>query len=237
MPSNYSLIYPREMPKNPRNITASLKSQIERGLAFGYDPGGNGAQGVALLRFEGGRVISLSTQLEETTEDVFVTLAGLDSLAAIGVDTLTCWSTGPGAWRPADLWLRKKYPAALNSVMTPNRLSGSMGLNGMCVLIEARKLLQDIQITETHPKVLYNALFGKKYDYGSSARTMDTELSGLLGISVHTKTEHEWDAAISAFAAFQGILGRWTYDLHSLPLTSGARLIHPCGKTNYFWPE
>jgi hypothetical protein len=49
-----------------------------------------------------------------------------------------------------------------NSVMTPNGLAGSMGLNGMSVLIAARRRYPDVTVVETHPKVLYWALANKR---------------------------------------------------------------------------
>jgi len=207
------------------------------GLVVGYDPGGNGAHGVAELQFENGEVSALSTTTLETAEDVISIFERLPSLAALGADTLTCWGTGIGAWRPADRWLRQRYKAVLHNIISPNALFGSMCLNGMTVLIAARHRFADVLITETHPKVLYWQLSGKKHQYKTSKAAMDGMLAGALGISVASATEHEWDAAVSAFAAFEGIVGRWSHDLHALPTNKGERLITPCGTTHYFWPE
>jgi hypothetical protein len=207
------------------------------GVVIGYDPGGNGGHGVAELHFQDREATALTTRSLQTTEDVISTLEDLPSLAALGVDTLTCWGTGVSAWRPADRWLRERYKAVQNSVMTPNGLFGSMGLNGMAVLIAARQKFPDVVITETHPKVLYWQLSSKKYEYQTSKVAMDGVLTAALGISVEAATEHEWDAAVSAFAALSGLLGNWTHDLHALPTEKGERLIRPCGSTHYFWPE
>jgi hypothetical protein len=136
------------------------------GLIIGYDPGGNGAHGVAELLVEEGRATSVSMRTMATTEDVIVFLEKTPSIAALGVDTLTCWSTGKSAWRPADRWLRQRYPAVRNSIVTPNSLFGAMGLNGMATLLAVRLRRPDILITESHPKVLYHHLSGQKYDYG-----------------------------------------------------------------------
>ena len=126
---------------------------MEDGLLVGYDPGGDGTHGIALLSLEGGRATSLSTKTFETTEDVIAHLERLPTIAAIGVDTLTCWSTGGGGWRPADRWLRERYTLVRNSVMTPNGLAGSMGLNGMSVLLTIQRRFPKVIIVETHPKV------------------------------------------------------------------------------------
>ena len=207
------------------------------GLIIGYDPGGNGAHGVAELLVEEGRATSVSTRTMATTEDVIVFLEKTPSLAALGVDTLTCWSTGKSAWRPADRWLRQRYPAVRNSIVTPNSLFGAMGLNGMATLLAVRLKRPDTLITETHPKVLYYHLSGEKYDYAHDKIAMDAALAAALGVTVTPATEHEWDAALSAFAALEGVEQRWPNDLHRLATETGERLVSPCGITHYFWPE
>jgi hypothetical protein len=161
----------------------------------------------------------------------------LPSLAALGVDTLTCWGTGISGWRPADRWLRKQYKSVQGSVMTPNSLFGSMGLNGMAALIAVRARFPDVLITETHPKVLCFCLTSQKHDYPGIDGAMDTVLGRTLGIPMTSGSEHEWDAGVSAFAALEGYVGRWRRDLHTLPAEKGERLITPCGDTHYFWPE
>jgi hypothetical protein len=121
--------------------------------------------------------------------------------------------------------------------MTPNGLFGSMGLNGMSVLISARRRFPDVPITETHPKVLYWQLCRQKYDYEHAKSQMDAVLARALGTPAAPVTEHEWDAGISALAALEGVAGRWTHDLHKLPVSAGQGVVAPCGSTNYFWPE
>jgi predicted nuclease with RNAse H fold len=206
-------------------------------LVLGYDPGGNGAHGVALLSLPDVSSERVRTQTFETTENVIEYVKSFSALAALGVDTLTCWGTGTGGWRPADRWLRDRYKDVRNSVMTPNRLAGSMGLNGMSVLIAARERFPDVMIVETHPKVLYWALEKKKHAYESTKAEMERMLGQAHAATFATANEHEWDAALSALAAARGLLGDWTHDLHALPTRPVERLITPCGKTNYYWPE
>ena len=208
------------------------------GLIIGYDPGGNDAHGVAELRVKDGVPISLETWTEACADDVMQRVEHAQPLIALGVDTLTCWSSGTSGWRPADRWLKSRYPGVQNSVVTPNGLYGSMGLNGMAVLIEARRLQPGLVITETHPKVLHWYLSkGIKYNYKNEHARMDDLLAAIFGIDVTPNNEHEWDAAISASAALEGLCGRWTHELHSLPTSGEERLIWPCGKTHYYWPE
>lgn len=113
-----------------------------------------------------------------------------------------------------------------------------MSVNGMAVLVAVRQAFPDIYITETHPKVLYYESFGERYDYRClHASDMDDHLSQLLGVNVKPQNEHEWDAAISVFPVVRGLQGLCQRDLHALPTNPDERLVQPCGKTVYMWPE
>jgi hypothetical protein len=214
-----------------------VKATMRTGLIVGYDPGGDGAHGVALLSLLNGQPESVRTKTCQTAQQVIEYLEELGTIVALGVDTLTCWSTGPGGWRPADRWLRGRYANVRNSVMTPNGLAGSMGLNGMSVLIAARRRYPDVTVVETHPKVLYWALANKRHNYESTREDMERMLCEAHAATLTTTNEHEWDAALSALAAARGYLAQWTADLHALPTGRGEQLIAPCGATNYYWPE
>ncbi len=169
---------------------------MNTGLIVGYDPGGNDAHGVALLALDKGRTADVTTKTFATTEAVIEYVECLAPLLALGVDTLTCWSTGGGGWRPADRWLRQKYAPVHKSVMTPNGLAGSMGLNGMSLLLAARARNPNVVVVETHPKVLYWALRQKKYNYESEKTEMERVLCQSHEVTVSTANEHEWDGAI-----------------------------------------
>ncbi|MBU1413909.1 hypothetical protein KKC22_20530 [Myxococcota bacterium] len=206
------------------------------GVIIGYDPGGNGKNGVAILEVQSSLPRSVEILTSDNAESVINKISTYSNLIGLGVDTLSCWSTGHSGWRPADLWLRKKYPPVSNSVMSPNTLSGSMGLNGMSVLIEISKCKKTTVLSETHPKVLWFALMDEKYDYDNHSAQMDSYLSEQLGLPIKTQNDHEWDAVISAYALLMGITNKWTLDLHTLPTSNKERIVTPCGKTHYFWP-
>lgn len=207
------------------------------GYIIGYDPGGNKKNGLATLQILNGRAVAIKAQTLSNAESVISTINNIENIIGLGVDTLSCWCTGQSGWRPADKWLRSKYPLVLKSVTSPNSLYGSMSINGMSVLIEITKNIKHIAISETHPKVLYYALSGEKYNYSDNNKKMDMFLSELLNLKVSTQNDHEWDAVISAYALLQGLKGNWMNDLHSLPLETNSRFITPCGTTSYYWPN
>ena len=207
------------------------------GTLVGYDPGGNRSHGLALLAIVDG----VPHALEVTTcADVEVALRRVEkagSLLGVGVDTLTCWSTGPSGWRPADRWLRARYPPVQRSVASPNTLYGSMSLSGMAFLLALRARQPGLPVTEAHPKVLYHALTGRRHAYAAEARAMDTLAANALGVDVQTANDHEWDAAASALTALSMLRGTWALDLHKLLPADGERIVMPAGPTAYAWPD
>ncbi|MHB8841257.1 MAG: hypothetical protein ACYC56_05630 [Candidatus Aquicultor sp.] len=206
------------------------------GTIVGYDPGGNDKNGLAILRIEKSKPVDIRIETAKNSEAVICKILKNENIIGLGVDTLSCWGTGNSGWRPADTWLRNKYPDVRNSVMTPNYLSGAMGINGMSVLIEVAKNLDGIFLSETHPKVLYHCLTQKIYAYTNDSEAMDSFMSGKLGIKIKTSNDHEWDAVISAYALLMGVTGTWKLDLHKLQIRENERIIKPCGKTYYYWP-
>lgn len=206
------------------------------GKILGYDPGGNGAHGVALAIVKDNQIVDLQVQTFSTAEDV-IQFAYLNSeLAILSVDTLTQWSTGTSGWRPADRWLKNKYKEITHSIASANSLFGSMGLNGMSVISSLRHNYPALKITETHPKVLYFELSGEKYDYKLNAERMDSFLESLIGTSIQTQNDHEWDAVISVYAAIMGYSGQWTKNLHDLEVEGRERIVKVAGDSEYWWP-
>ena len=115
-----------------------------------------------------------------------------------------------------------------------------MCINGMIVMHQLRNRLPDLLVTETHPKVLYRALCPHKlWAYTTESERMDAwlteKLSKKLKVDLKTNNEHEWDAAISAYAAFMAYYRHWKTDLHKLEGRKG--LIKPVQKTLFAWPE
>ena len=207
------------------------------GTIIGYDPGGNSNHGAAFFTYDNGKLINKDICTLTNANEVIEQSENYNNIIAIGIDTLTCWSTGHSGWRPADRWLKNTYHNITNSVVSANSLFGSMGINGMSVLIHMRENNPNIKITETHPKVLYYAIANEQYNYENNHTIMDSFLSNVLKTEITTNNDHEWDAAISVYAAVNGMLGIWATDLHQLSPSQNEKTITPCGNTNYWWPQ
>ncbi len=214
------------------------------GTVVGYDPGGNCKHGLAWATVRHGRIVSVTTETLANVEEVLASIPKIQPLG-LGIDTHTCWSTGPSGWRPADRWLRCRYPDVRNSILAPGSLHGAMSVNGMALLVAVRQAFPGIFVTETHPKVLYHALFKQTYDFDVNRSDMTKYLNDRLNldvapqdeVDVAPRNEHEWDAAISIHAVVSALKGRWQRDLHARPTNPYERLVQPCGRTEYVWPE
>lgn len=210
------------------------------GHIAGYDPGGNDKHGLAIGKYEDGHCISIEIDTLPYAESVIDRLLSVPGLLALGVDTLVCWSTGRSGDRPADKWLRSHYSGVRNSIQSPNSLYGAMALSGASVISSLNRERPGLHITETHPKVLYYALSGEKYD-ATVPDNMKRSLSEWLGCETDIRNEHQFDAAISVYAAYKGLRGDWTRDLFDDKESGGEdtalRLICPAGTAHYWWPE
>lgn len=216
----------------------SSEAKSKTGTVIGYDPGGECTHGLAVATVRDGNILNVTTKTLRNVEDVVASILDIETPLGLGIDTLTCWSTGPCGWRPADRWLRQRYREVWNSVQAPNSLRGAMSVSGMASLIAVRQAFPDIFVTETHPKVLYYSHFNQRYDYsGPNVAVMNTRLSRLLTVDVTPRNEHEWDSAISILAVIRRLHGAWQRDLHALRTNSNERLVQPCGKTAYVWPD
>jgi hypothetical protein len=206
------------------------------GKVTGYDPGGNDHHGVAALVVDNGRPVNLSFTTVRNVEAAVQWFTAEGPPLATGIDTLTVLSTGDSGWRPADRWLRQQYQQVQNSVVNPNYLQGAMALNGLAVMVSLRSTSKSILISETHPKVLYFHLSGALYAYAASQATMNAQLTQWVGLPANTANDHEWDAVVSCYAVLEGMLGRWSTDLHQLPPINGESLVQPGGPSHYYWP-
>ncbi len=137
-----------------------------------------------------------------------VEASGEPSLTAMGIDSYLSWASGPAGWRPMDLFLRERYPAVMNSVLSSNSASGSMAVQGMALALRLPELWPDTRLNETHPKVLFHALSRLPYSPG---RAMNQWLLEQFNppLTVPIYDEHQWDALLSAWATWMGMKGSW----------------------------
>jgi hypothetical protein len=199
---------------------------------LGFDPGGQ--TGVALLTIEDGLLRCL-TDCVNSVDDALKWSSHklLDHApSAAGIDTFLFWEASRCGWRSADIWLKSQYPQVQDSVFCSNSARGSMAVQGMALAVLARKRWPHIELIETHPKVLYRAWSGQKYDWPSNMREW---LIAQMDLAPETviSNEHCWDAALSAWAAYKGYTRCWNRDLRAL---SDAP-IEPAGSCAYWWPE
>jgi len=206
-------------------------------LYLGYDPGGGGAHGVAAID---GNNVSCDTLLTaQSAIDWFRERCRKYENIALGVDTLTLWSSGPAGWRPADRALRAAYPRVANSVTAPNSLYGAMPINGAVVIRALSETIEGLKVTETHPKVLYFEMTGHLYNYDQETAGMVQDLIEWIGEGgVDVNSEHEWDALVSAYAARQWKANNWPADLHKLQHNDNEELTPVYGnQSHYAWPK
>ena len=203
-------------------------------VILGYDPGGAGAGGVAVVDFQSSPPTAQTSTCGSVDEAVewFQAHDGPPP-TAIGVDSLLSWSTGPSGWRSMDRHLRQTYPEVQNSVLSSNSAYGAMAIQGMALAIRVGELWPKIRLNETHPKILYYALTGNRYPkFGTAfAKWLCGQFTPRIDLKI--ANDHEWDALISAWATWNGISGRWSKDL----MSGVENLILPAGSPTYFWPD
>jgi len=204
---------------------------------LGYDPGGNCGHGVAALSVDDSyNPTKIIVQTQETVKDVIGWFSQFSDAVGIGIDTLTKWATGRSGWRPADLWLRAKYPDVARSVASPNSLYGSMTVGGMAVKSWFFYQYPKTVISETHPKVLYFALKKQKYDWVNAPKEMVDFLSEKLGTSCEPHNDHEFDSTISCYVVLEYLRGSWKNDLHDRSDAKCGAYVEPFGNSIYAWP-
>ncbi len=177
---------------------------------LGYDPGGDNAHGVALLKANYSeihlvkrkenqlvRLIEASIIETDTIDFVENVIAWIknkisldDKLIGAGLDTFTKWDTGKGGWRPADKYLKFRYNKSYDNILSPNSAQGSMSINGMVLKNTLYEINPGVIISEVHPTVLFHALWQNSFDNNQSIDKLDNEseiLKDLKGCSVETK--------------------------------------------------
>lgn len=201
----------------------------DKGTYLGFDPGGDSRFGVVLLAENFVKASTVST-VDDAVKWAVDECGSLRPIAA-GIDTLLHWATTKSGMRPCDLQLRRKYPDARNSIMAPNSLYGAMAIGGMALALRLRKKWPELDLNETHPKVLLYALWKERYDPKTVSAAV-RQFARRVGIECAIRGEHEFDALLSAWATREGLAGGWI-DIVGIDVD----LLLPAGRVRYLWPE
>lgn len=198
-------------------------------LFLGYDPGGEGRNGVAAARIaDDGTTFERppETWALRDVEEVCRWLRTRHGAEALGIDTLLAWSRKGG--RACDDALRRKYPEQSESVIAQNSLRGAMTINGVIVARLGYHLGLPL-LVESNPKFVLRAWL--------EDHMAGTEFAKRLEPLRRKKTgDHEADALIAAWCASRWHFGHWTVNLYEAFVEQG-KLVFPAREAVYPWPE
>lgn len=203
---------------------------------MGFDPGGSGAFGWAVVSGETFPLRLVDRGIAHHAQGAFkaaIDCAGT-KINAVGIDAPLFWN--PAGDRHADQVVRKaitRLGCPGGTVSSVNSLRGACLIQGIVVAMMCQqKTAKGILITEAHPKALLWLLPGK----ATSARPpVDVAMSDLGEYVAGSKqlqgaTDHERDAVLGAVAAFamESRLAGWR-DLYALEPHSITPLDPPPG--------
>ena len=168
-------------------------------LWAGADPGGIKAFGVAVVDESGNTCCTTVSSVDEAVNWI----KGSGTVLGLGIDAPMWWSAAPGGGRRADARLRNAYAIPSGTVQSVNSLRGAALAGGALLASRMRELYPGLQVTESHPKALLQAL---GLDGAASATRF--RIQNRWG-----DEEHQRDAAVAAVCAREGFQGRWPVDL------------------------
>jgi len=202
---------------------------------LGFDPGGDNAFGMAVLRNDGKSETDIGSCVDHAVE-FYSKHRDVD---AVGIDAPLWWATGPGGGRAVDRQLRRTYGLG-GTVQTANSLQGSVVIQGVLLASRFRELDSNIKITEAHPTALrIVASEAKPRGFNSfDPAEIKVLISNFIDqYGPEREHSHRLDALLAAFSAREGYSGRWVWDLARLEREKAER--HPMwfGDVNYWWPE
>ncbi len=206
-------------------------------IYLGYAPGGSARatskSGVSIIRASADTIRSETGSVgcvDEAMDWYFDRLRN-DTPSAVGVDVLMFWETSRCGWRGADRWLRSTYSPIMRSVLPSNSVQGAAAIQGMALAVSLRRNWPEIILTETHPRVLYYAMTGNRYEWSPKvAQWLRDSVGSELGAAI--QTQNEWSALTSAWTAMMGHSGTWSHDLRQY--TKAA--VEPAGPVMFWWP-
>ena len=156
---------------------------------FGFDPGGQGNFGWAVLRIKDkGNPVEIETGVVSTAPDAVK--AAYDAAGgcpnAVGIDAPLFWSMHGD--RKVDEHIRARDGVTAGQVMAVNSLRGACLVQGVLTAKIIHEKFPTRKVTETHPKVLLNI-------FADSQAFIDKYLP-------NPNSEHERDALVSSYCAW-----------------------------------
>lgn len=207
-------------------------------IYLGFDPGGQSNFGAALLDGDAVASSTVST-VDAAMSWVVERLSGRTPTAA-GIDTLLHWSGGRSGDRHAETVLRKLYPDARNTVISPNSLYGSMAVGGMALGFQLRARFPELALNDTHPKLLARHFAGS-LPKGAGRRTDERRAwmaRKLPNSDVRHANDHEVDAIVSVWATRAAMRSRAKRQNAWRDLAAECSdAITPLVNMHYFWPK
>jgi predicted nuclease with RNAse H fold len=153
--------------------------------------------------------------------------------SGVGIDAPLWWSKKEGGSRKADEWIRDQYEVG-SSVLSINSLQGAVLVQGIILAKELRRVFPNIKITESHPKALLKAKYGKCKETASAGRFFEEHQ---IKIDSSRKiSDHQTDALIAAICARETFQLRWDRDLARDPGNAG-EINAGIEDVHYGWPD
>lgn len=183
-------------------------------VVLGFDPGGDGQFGWAVLERDGrgtpsARNTGTSSHAEGALGAALACLSSEDTILGVGIDSPLFWT--PRGERVADRRIRQRIrelgaPHAAGTVQHPNSLRGACVVQGLTLALLLRRRRLDMPITEAHPKALLWIL-GLANGERSAEQVSVADLNAFVTCN-SVVCEHERDAVLGGVAAF-AMSDRW----------------------------
>ncbi len=213
-------------------------------ITLGFDPGGIGNFGCAILNFED---FTASVKTVSSVDEAMKWIGEVTSRSckpqAIGIDTLMHWQTTQSGWRGADEYLKRLYPdkEIKKSIAACNSLYSAMTVQGITLATYIRKTWPDVTITETHPKLLWYELNDREYPRKQNVENVLGELNEHMRqleiVCNELRNDHEYDALLSAWAAGKGITDNWEDIVGFKAEQQINENVYPIDRAKYYWPR
>ena len=180
------------------------------GTFLGFDPGGIGAFGWAILAGEQLPLCLVGRGIADHAQGAFnaaMKSADKSSIKAVGIDAPLYWSAEGD--RRADQIVRKaitKLGSSGGTVNAVNSLQGACLVQGMLIALMCREALAPgTPISEAHPKALLWLLGEANAEHHPKEIKMSVLKKYVVGNGIEDASEHERDATLGAVTAFAAI--------------------------------